>query len=79
MIQYEHTEYQNKFFYALIIKVMIFFLLICFVPYFQMHSNTKCLRNMRYIEFTEDLTSNQNQKIKKEKHLNIKKTFLKIS
>lgn len=26
-----------------------------------------------------DLTSNQNQKIKKEKHLNIKKTFLKIS
>lgn len=25
MIQYEHTEYQNKFFYALIIKVMIFF------------------------------------------------------
>lgn len=44
-----------------------------------MHSKTKCLRNMRYIKFTEDLTSNQNKKIKKEKHLNIKKTFLKIS
>lgn len=51
----------------------MFFLLIRFVPYFQMHSKTKCLRNMRYIKFTEDLTSNQNQKIKKEKHLKYQK------
>lgn len=28
---------------------------------------------MRYIKFTEDLTSNQNQKIKKEKHLKYQK------